>query len=278
MSDTTFQESRRNALKALVALGGLWSSGAVFSQNNSLAQISGGKVALVIGNANYSASPLKNSVRDAYSVASSLRTLGFNVAAYENIALPEMLDAMKALWLNGREAGVRVFYFAGHGLQYHGENYLLPVDAVIKSEDDIPRKAASFTALIDKLKTLSTGVNILVLDACRAPPLRGQATRGLGNGLAHVVAPRGTLVAFSTGPGAVALDGTDANSPYTHSLITHLQTPGLPVEQLFKRVRIDVAQQTKDTQIPWESSSLVGDFCFRTTDGGECPALTYGPR
>ena len=247
----------------------------------SLKQQEGSKVALVIGNADYSPRPLRNPVNDAQSVATALHELGFDVTLRDNVDFTQMLDAMRDFWLKSREANVRVFYYAGHGVQYHGENYLLPVDTILKSEDDIPRKAASVNALLDKLKQASTGVNILILDACRTLPFlstRGRnssTTRGSENGLAQVVAPQGTLIAFSTAPGAVAYDGAGDNSIYTHRLITHLKTPGLPVEQLFKRVRIDVVQLSKDQQIPWESSSLLGDFCFRTGQTGKCPASEY---
>ena len=253
------------------------------SKIESLGQIPGNKVALVIGNADYPVHRLKNPINDARSMADALRELGFNVDQRENIDQNEMIEAMKDFWLKGRTANARVFYFAGHGLQYQGENHLLPIDAVLKAEEDIPLKAPSVKYMMDKLKTISTGVNIIILDACRSTPFLktrsiNSPNRSSDNGLAHVVAPKGTLIAFSTAPGAVAYDGTEENSIYTRRLVAHLKVPGLPIEQLFKRVRIDVVQSTKEKQIPWESSSLLGDFCFRIGRAGQCPSTEFSAR
>lgn len=233
-------------------------------------------VALVIGNADYAVRPLRNPVNDSRAVAAALKGLGYDVVALENAGQAAMLDAMREFWLRSRPAGVRVLYYSGHGVQHGGRNYLVPVDAVLRSEDEVPRKTVSVADLVDKLA--GPAVNVVVLDACRTPPWTGSTrTRGgrqvpaIESGLAPAVAPKGTLIAFATAPGAVALDGTEGNGVYTRHLLAQLQVPGLAVEQLFKRVRIGVLKDTADRQTPWETSSLTGDFCFRTGQRGECP-------
>lgn len=235
------------------------------------------RVALIIGNGAYAHASLRNPVNDSRAVANALRELGFEVVYRENASLEGMLDAMREFVLRSHNSSVRVFFYAGHGAQLKGRNYLIPVDTWLKEEDELPLKTANATEFVDRLGQSKTGVNIVILDACRNTPFPvGTRTRGLNNarslaqGLAQVVAPRGTLVAFSTAPGAVALDGGTGNSAYTKHLVDNIRVPGLPVEQLFKRVRIGVSEETKQAQIPWESSSLMGEFCFRPGQGGEC--------
>jgi uncharacterized caspase-like protein len=236
------------------------------------------RIALVIGNAGYAQAPLRNPANDSRAMAATLRELGFEVIHRENLALDGMLDALRDFAVMSAASQVRVFYYAGHGSQLRGRNYLIPVDAQFKDEEELPRKAASATELVERLGQMKSGVNIVILDACRnqAFPV-GTRTRTLGGnrslakGLAQVSAPRGTLVAYSTAPGSIALDGADQrNSAYTRHLVANMQVAGLPVEQLFKRVRIAVSEETRQAQIPWETSSLMGEFCFRTAAGGEC--------
>lgn len=242
----------------------------------------GRRLALVIGNADYGFAPLRNPVNDARAMAQTLAQLGFEVIRVENANLGTMLDAIRQFTLKARANDVRLFYYAGHGVQVDGRNYLIPVGTEIRSDDEIARKSADMSALIDQLGRLSDGLNILILDACRNNPFKDAAFKtadgrlirfrgGTQSGLAAMEAPQGTLVAFATAPGAVAMDGQNhRNSLYTRHLLTHITTPGLPVEQLFKRVRIAVAQETQRLQIPWESSSLMGDFCFRPVDTSVC--------
>jgi uncharacterized caspase-like protein len=240
------------------------------------------RIALVIGNADYDFAPLKNPVNDAEAMAQALEKLGFKVIKRENGKLGEMLEAIREFSLKASSNDVRLLYYAGHGVQIDGKNYLIPVDADIHSDDDFPRKSVDMSELVNRLGRLDSGLNILILDACRNNPFKnvGYKTadgrfirlRGGGRpGLARVDAPQGTLVAFSTAPGAAAMDGRgSANSLYTRHLLENISVPGLPVEQLFKRVRIAVAQETRRMQIPWESSSLMGDFCFRRSPAGTC--------
>lgn len=235
------------------------------------------RIALVIGNASYMQAPLRNPPNDARAVAQRLRELGFEVVHRENASLEGMLDAMRDFAVKSVGSEVRVFFYAGHASQLKGRNYLIPVDAHFASEDELPRKAASASELVERLGQMRSGVNIVILDACRNQPFPvGTRTRGIGSGrslaagLAQVSAPKGTLVAYSTAPGGIALDGPGSNSTYTSHLLANLATPGLPVEQLFKRVRIAVSEETRQTQIPWETSSLMGEFCFRGSPRGDC--------
>ena len=240
------------------------------------------RVALVIGNASYRFSPLKNPVNDAQAMAVALTELGFDVTLLQDARFDLMLDAMRNFARKGQNAEVRLFYYAGHGMQVKGRNFLVPVDAVISGEEEVPLATADLNELVTQLGALKTGVNILILDACRNNPFAGNAMVGpdgrvvrfrgaVAPGLAAVDAPQGTLVAFATAPGAIAMDGGNlSNSLYTRYLLDNIRTPALPVEQLFKRVRIAVARDTQRLQIPWESSSLMGDFCFRDAPGKPC--------
>jgi uncharacterized caspase-like protein len=270
--------SRRSVLAA--ALGGAASLSAPWAlAQRSKAATDDSKIALIIGNADYKLKPLRNAVTDARSVAAAMQEVGFNLIVRENASQASMIDAMKEFWLRGRRSEARVLYFAGHGMQYRGRNYLIPVDMLINQEEEVPRKAASVDEVVEKLNENNRGVNVVILDACRTPPLAGSTrtrsgglgvARSMSPGLAQVSAPQGTLIAFSTAPGAVAYDGIDGTSPYTRHLVDQLRTPGQSIEQLFKRVRIGVARDTANKQVPWESSSLMGDFCFSTDNTGRC--------
>jgi uncharacterized caspase-like protein len=229
------------------------------------------RVALVIGNGGYARQPLRHAVNDARGVATSLQQLGYQLITCENATLTDMLGAMKTFWLQSRDADARVIFFAGHGVVHLGRNYLLPTDANINSADDVSRMGAKLDEILDKLAATDRGVNVVILDACRTALHATASSRLPPTGLEPVVAPRGTLVAFSTAPGALAFDGNQGNSPYSRHLIAQLNTPGLPIEQMFKRVRLAVLRETKAMQSPWENSSLTGDFCFRNGPSGLCP-------
>lgn len=240
------------------------------------------RIALVVGNGNYKFSPLKNPTNDARAMGQALKDLGFTVIQLENVGMQAMLDATRDFANKAKDYQVRVFYYAGHGVQVKGKNYLIPVDADVTSEDEIQTKAADVNELIEKLGQITTGLNILILDACRNNPFVNTTTvgpdgrrvkfRGTGQpGLAQVAAPQGMLVAFSTAPGAIAMDGGNMqNGLYTKHLLANIGVAGLPVEQMLKRVRIAVVQETQRLQVPWESSSIMGDFCFRAAPGGKC--------
>ncbi len=240
------------------------------------------QIALVIGNGAYRSAPLKNPVGDADAVAASLRQLRYEVTLRQNTSLFDLIETLREFSVRATNSAVRLLFYAGHGIQAKGRNYLLPVDVEPQSEDEIAAKCADVGEFIDRLSAIKHGLNIVVLDACRVNPFasgvivgpdgRRLKFRGLTpTGLAALDAPVGTLVAFSTAPNGIALDGpTGAHSIYAKHLLAHLQTPGLPVEQLFKRVRIGVAEETQRVQVPWESSSLTTDFCFRAGAQGRC--------
>jgi carboxyl-terminal processing protease len=243
---------------------------------------SGQRMALVIGNATYKVGALKNPVNDAQAIAGSLRTMGFQVTQRENASLRDMLESFRQFAVQGQNADVRVVYYAGHGLQVKGKNYLLPVDTEIRDEDEVQAKSADLNEFLARLSSIKNGINVVILDACRNNPFSGVELVGpdgrrlkfrgaTPSGLARVEAPLGTMVAFSTSPEGVALDNPqEKNSLFAKHLLAQMQEPGLPVEILFKRVRLAVASETERRQVPWESSSLTGDFCFRTMAGGAC--------
>jgi len=243
------------------------------------------RAALVIGNGAYKVGTLKNPVNDAQAVAGSLRALGFEVSLRENTTLRDMIEAFRQFSVAARTAAVRVVFYAGHGVQVKGRNYLLPVDTEIRAEDEVASKSADLTELLDRLAALQQGINIVILDACRNNPFSGAEILGpdgrrlkfrgaTPSGLAPVEAPLGSMVAFSTAPGGVALDSpSEKNSLYTKHLLASMQSPGLPVELLFKQVRLSVARETGRVQVPWESSSLTGEFCFRHGPAGSCGAV-----
>ena len=220
------------------------------------------RVALVIGNAAYSRAALANPVNDAKLMAERLKAQGFEVSASYDAGQRDMKRAVQtfaaALRERGKDAVAFIFY-AGHGVQVKGENYLVPVDEQIKSEGDVDIDAVSLSSIMSMLENTQTRLAIVVLDACRDNPF-GYARGGL-RGLARVDAPGGSLVAFSTAPGKAALDGPDGgNSYYTAALAQAMAEPGLKIEEVFKKVRIAVREKTKGEQTPWESTSLTGDF------------------
>lgn len=220
------------------------------------------RVALVIGNAAYkTVTTLQNPVNDSRAVAKSLRSLGFEVVERENVGREGFALAVREYGDKLRGASVGLFYFAGHGLQVKGRNYLVPVDADIAREDEVQYRSFDVNEVLDKMDSARTAVNIVVLDACRNNPF-ARSFKPAQTGLAQMDAPTGTLIAFATAPGSVAQDGDGSNGLYTGALLKHIAAPGVAVEQMFKRVRVDVVNASKNQQVPWESSSLNRDFTF----------------
>ncbi|WP_319239921.1 caspase domain-containing protein [uncultured Propionivibrio sp.] len=222
------------------------------------------RIALVIGNSAYKDAPLKNPANDARDVAAALRKLGFEVIEKTNVAQKEMNRAIVQFGEKLRGDSVALFYYAGHGVQVRGKNYLIPVDAQIQSEASVRVEAVDVDGVLDQL-TISP-LNIVILDACRNNPFE-RRFRSVGGGLAQMDAPKGSLIAYATAPGKTAADGDNRNGLYTQELLKHIQTPGLPLETVFKRVRIAVMAASGDAQTPWETSSLTGDFFFRPPSG-----------
>ena len=217
------------------------------------------RLALVIGNSAYRESPLRNPVNDVRAMAQRFRELGFTVLAHENATKKTMEAAIIEFGRRLAEGGVGAFYYAGHGLQVRGRNYLVPVDAEIDDEASTRVAAVDVELLLEQMAEAKNRVNMVILDACRNNPFE-RRMRGASRGLAAVDAARGTLVAYATAPGSVAADGDGANGLYTEELLQALREPGLKVEEVFKRVRVNVARRSKGAQTPWESSSLTGDL------------------
>ena len=226
------------------------------------------RTALVIGNSRYASAPLPNPEHDAADIANALRGSGF--------AVDLVLDASKANMMAsiGRfgdalthRKGVGFFYYAGHGAQIAGENYLVPVDAATGDESSLKQSAVSASLIVDAAAAAEDTLNILVLDACRDNPLGSTRVRGLS----RIDTSDRLFVSFSTKPGAVAFDGDDRNSPYAKHLALAIATPRLNLESVFKRTLKGVYQETQGQQTPWLSSSYFGEFVFRQGPPG--PAI-----
>lgn len=220
------------------------------------------RVALVIGNGGYKDSPLANPVNDARAITQTLQDSGFIVIARENIDQKGMLAALREFGDRLRGGGTGLFYFAGHGMQIKGRNYLVPVGASIEREDEVAYGAIDAQAVLDKMEAAGNGTNIMILDACRNNPF-ARSFRSGQSGLAQMDAPVGTLVSFATSPGAVASDGGGQNGLYTQHLLKAMREPGLKVEDVFKQVRSNVRRDSQGKQVPWEATSLEGDFYFK---------------
>jgi len=219
------------------------------------------RIALVIGNAKYKEAPLVNSVNDARDMAAALQRTGFEVIMAIDATQKEMNRAIAKFGDRLTTDSVALFYYAGHGMQVRGKNYLIPIDAEIKSESSVRVESVDVDGVLDQLST--SDLNVVILDACRNNPFERRANRSVGAaGLAQMEAPKGSLIAYATAPGRTAADGEGRNGLYTQALLKYVQEPGLTIEQVFKNVRREVARATRDGQIPWESSSMTGDFYF----------------
>ena len=222
------------------------------------------RVALVIGNSKYqSAPPLLNPDNDAQSMAQFLNSAGFEVVEATDLTHSDMIkvvqDFSSRVAARGPNA-VAMIYYAGHGVQLAGENYLVPVDAKISSPSDLAANSIRLVDVMATLEAIPSRMRIVVLDACRNNPF--PTINDAGRGLAIVDAPNGSIVGYSTAPGTEALDGSGGHSPYTSAFLQLAREPNLPIEKLFKRIRLDVNHSTDGQQTPWESSSLTSDFYF----------------
>lgn len=218
-------------------------------------------MALVIGNSKYAKAPLPNAANDARLMADTLKAQQFEVLTYFDAGQKDMKRAVStfttALKAAGKDTVAFVFY-AGHGVQVKGENYLIPADASIEKEADVDIESVGVSGMMSALEHTETRLNIIVLDACRTNPFG--YSRSAERGLARIDAPTGSIVAFSTAPGKAAQDGAGGNSPYTSALAVAFSEPGLKIEEVFKKARMSVIESTRGEQTPWESTSLMGDF------------------
>ena len=221
------------------------------------------RLALVIGNSAYQTAPLKNPLNDAEDMTATLKKMGFKVILKKNADQRTMEDTIRYFGRQLRNGGIGLFYFAGHGMQVDGRNYLIPIDTQIESEADVKYGAVDAGLVLGKMEDAQNQLNLVILDACRNNPF-SRNFRTTNRGLARMDAPKGSLIAYSTAPGEVAADGPARNGIFTKHLIRHMMTPDLPIELLLKRVRRDVVSETSGRQIPWEASSLIGDFYFNT--------------
>ena len=219
------------------------------------------RIALVIGNSAYKSSPLRNPVNDATDMAAKLRSLGFQVSLGKNWSRKEMRTAIRSFGDELKRGGVGLFYYAGHGMQTEGKNYLIPVSSNIEREDEIQDEAIDAGSVLRKMESAGNTMNMVFLDACRNNPY-ARSFRSTSKGLAQMDAPSGSLIVYATAPGSVAADGPGRNGIFTKNLLAYLEIPGLPVNQLLMSVRKDVRLETDGKQIPWESSSLEGNFYF----------------
>jgi hypothetical protein len=225
------------------------------------------RLALVIGNSNYiHASYLQNPVNDANSIAQALTEVGFTVIKYTNADQKTLKKAMDDFGEKLKNFNVGLFYYAGHGIQAKGVNYLIPVDAELKVEQDVEYDCADAGRILGKMEAAGTKTNIVILDACRNNPFErawGGRTAGQGTGLAFMNAPSGSLIAYATSPGKTASDGTGRNGLYTEAILKYIKVPGMPIEEFFKNVRTLVENNSNREQTPWESTSLKGNFYFK---------------
>ncbi|MCK1711043.1 MULTISPECIES: caspase family protein [unclassified Bradyrhizobium] len=266
---------RRPAFCSLFLASGLLALTQLMTTTQAAAEA---RLALVIGQSAYRTVPeLPNAANDAKGMAELLGNAGFTVTTAPNLAQNEMREAISdfagKVSASGADTVALVFY-AGHGLQIDGENYLVPVDLDPKREADIPLQGVRLNDLLNTLGALPTRARIFMLDACRNNPF--PALSGAGHGLAIVdtkAGAPGSFISYSTSPGSEAEDGSGIDSPYTTAALSVAKQPNLPIEEAFKRIRIAVAQSTDGRQIPWESSSLTTDFKFFGDSSGQQPSV-----
>lgn len=224
------------------------------------------RIALIVGNGAYTAvTQLDNPTRDAALIAKAVEAAGFTVTLLADADQATLNQAIAQFGRDLRAAGADatgLFFYAGHGVQSFGANYLLPVDATLTDAADLGLAGIPADTVLRQMASARNKTNIFILDACRNNPFVDIPDMG-DNGLAEMKAPTGTFLAYATAPGAVALDGVASNSPFTAALAAEMMVPGVPIEQVFKQVRVKVLADTGGQQTPWEASSLTGPFVFQ---------------
>jgi uncharacterized caspase-like protein len=212
------------------------------------------RIALVVGNSRYKDVPLRNPANDARAIGDALKATGFTVTVKLDASRAEMTATIEAYAKElASKKCVGLFYYAGHGVQLAWRNYMLPVDAEIDTIDDVQTKAVEVSSLIEGLTRAGNPLNVVILDACRDNPF-GTTKPPQQKGLSQMDAPANTFLAYATAPGSVASDGDGANGLYTEHLLRELQVPEAKVEDVFKRVRLNVRRASSGAQIPWEST------------------------
>lgn len=253
---------------ALIAVTLIWMSALVFNAH------AGNRLALVIGNSNYlHTSPLRNPANDADLIGAKLNEIGFEVLMSKNVTLSNAQQLINSFAKKIKaigDDGIVLFYYAGHGIQLNGDNYIVPVDADLQSETDIILQGINTSIILKIIELSGAKTNVIVLDACRNNPFPA-VSRSVAKGLAQMESPSGSFIAYSTSPGEVALDGTGKNSPYTEALAEFITDPSLTLEAVFKKVRRKVYFQTDEAQTTWESTSLI-DEVYLVDRGGDAKA------
>jgi len=222
------------------------------------------RLALLLGNAAYvHGGDLSNPTNDVDAMGRVLGRLGFTVMSRVNCGQREMKQAIDEFGSRLKSHDVGLFFYAGHGIQVDGSNYLVPVDADLDEESDVEYDCVRADRVLAKMESAGVSTSIVVLDACRDNPFeRSWRRSGSGRGLAFMNAPSGSIIAYATAPGSTASDGSGSNGLYTSALLRHIETPGITIEDVFKRVRQTVRDMTDRKQTPWESTSLTGAFFF----------------
>ncbi len=244
---------RMAAMLVLMLVSGAWPGAALAEP----------RVALVIGNGSYAASRLKNPRADAVLMARSLSAAGFDVMTVMDASADQIRAAVSEFGTRLQAPGaVALFYYAGHGVQVDGDNYLIPLGVDIGTTEDVLEFAVPLQSVMRTMTRSATRLNIVILDACRDNPFAAGTWTASVTGLAPIVAPADTIIAYATGPGQMADDGAGANSPYTAALASEMSRPGATLEDVFRATRRHVLARTGNRQTPWEHSSLVSQFYF----------------
>ncbi len=230
------------------------------------------KLALVIGNEDYPEAPLTNPLNDARDMAKTLTSLGFEVMHYENQTKEKMERVTREFGDRLRNSqGIGLFYFAGHGMQLAGKNYLVPVNSGIQREDEVEYHAFDVNQVLSKMESAKNNLNLVILDACRDNPFARSFRSANPGGFSFGDAPSGTLIAYAAKSGMRSQDGTRQNGLYTEHLLKYLATPGLKITDLLITVRNEVKSESEGKQIPWEESGLESNFCFAGCMAGPVP-------
>ncbi len=267
------------AIHILLAAGMVLATATIAS-----AQANGRRVALIIGNSGYQyASPLRNPQNDAADIARALRQIGFEVVEGRDLDKRAMEGKIREFGRRLEGAGIALFYYAGHGLQVSGKNYLVPIDAKLDRPADLNFETFDVNVVLAQMEA-EKRVNLVFLDACRDNPLArslarrlGTRSAAIGRGLASIQSAIGTMIAYATQPDNVALDGEGRNSPFTTAFLKHVATPGLEISAFMKRVRADVVRTTREKQVPWDHSSLLGEVYLVPAKSGALVAAAPAP-
>ena len=234
------------------------------------------RVALVVGNSAYADKPLRNPVNDAELMQRTLKDLGFEVSLLRNADRRALLGGLRDFEARARNADVALFFYAGHGTQVGGSNYLIPLQAQIRAESDVPDEAVDAASVLRRIEDAKARVGLVILDACRDNPYAG-ASRSSSRGLGRMSVPTGSIVAYAAAPGETADDGKGANGLYTEQLVRNLNQAGLDLREVFDRTAIEVERLTNGKQRPREDVGLRGRFVLKAGPGIQVASVGAEP-